>query len=265
MSLGVWSADPSVYVGVAAMTTAYFYGIRRTLPGGISSVSRWRIASFLGGMLSILLALVSPLHDLADNYLFSAHMAQHLLMTLIAPPLILIGLPGEVLRPLLRSWLVRDLLDTLTKPLPAYFLFNLIFAASHLPAFYDLTLRDHRVHILEHWVFMVAATITWWPIFSPLREYPRLPYPLQLLYLFFQTFSGFIVGAILTLAPQPIYALYAQAPRVSRLSPLEDQQLGGLLMWVVASLYLLAVLTVIFFIWANKEEHRGNAPVSTLR
>ena len=261
MNLGVWSTEPSVYVGTGALISVYLFGMRRLnqdQPGDWGD-QRWRVSAFLGGMFVILLSLVSPLHDLSDRYLFSAHMVQHLLLTMVAPPLLLLGTPGDLLRPVLRSWLVRELLDILARPLPAFFFFNVVFSASHLPSFYELTLRDHPVHILEHWVFIAAGVLTWWPIFSPLEEYPRLPYPLPLLYLFFQTISGFAVGSLITLSSEPLYPFYAAAARVTGLSAIADQQLGGLIMWVGANTYILFVLTTLFFIWATAEERKDRA------
>ncbi|HEX9439894.1 MAG TPA: cytochrome c oxidase assembly protein, partial [Roseiflexaceae bacterium] len=198
--------------------------------------------------------LASPLHDLSERSLFSAHMVQHVLLTLVAPPLLLAGTPGWMIRPLVRIPLVRGPLRLLTSPLIAFLFFNVVFGVSHVPRLYDLILGDHPLHIVEHLVFLASAILAWWPILSPLPELPRLPYPLQVLYLFLQTIPGSIVGAMITLADDPLYAVYAAAPRVWGISPIADQQIGGLIMWVGGGTYFLIAATTVFFIWAARED-----------
>jgi putative membrane protein len=181
-------------------------------------------------------------------------MVQHLLLTLVAPPLLLLGIPGWMLSPLLRPRSVRAIGRFLTGPLIAFVLFNVAFAASHLPALYDLTLENHAAHIVEHLIFMGTAVLMWWPVLSPAVELPRIAYPLQILYVFFQTIPGSAVGALITLSERPLYQVYADAPRVIDISALMDQQIGGALMWVGGGAYFLILATIIFFVWAHREE-----------
>jgi putative membrane protein len=250
-----WHGDPTLRAGLLLLVGAYLLGIGplrrryRLAP----SVDRRQVALFFAGAALLFVALEGPLHDLSDNYLFSAHMLQHMFLTLFAPPLLLLGTPGWLLRPLIRPTLVRRLARAITGPLPALLLFNTIFILSHLPVFYQKTLEDHNVHIAEHLLFLATAVITWWPLLSPLPELPRLAYPLQLLYVFGQTFSGFLVGAFLTNSPRPLYPFYAAAPRVLGISALDDQRIGGLLMWIGGGTFLLLVFSAIFFVWAHQE------------
>jgi putative membrane protein len=251
-----WSPDPSVPLGCVLLAGAYLIciGPRRGHFPGSEAVPRRRITAFLSGVALLWLALGTPLDTLSDRYLLSAHMVQHMLLTLIMPPLLLLGTPGWLLRPALRSPLVEAPASFLTRPLVAFALFNLTIAVSHLPIIYNFTLEDHRAHVLEHLAYMVTAVITWWPILSPLPELPRLSYPLQMLYVFFQTVPGALVGSLVTLANEVLYPVYAAAPRVSGLSPMADQQLGGLIMWIGSSTYFFILLTIIFFVWASHEE-----------
>lgn len=250
-----WSGDGTLRAGLLLITGTYLLGIgpiRRRYRLARHADPR-KTASFLAGVLVLVLALDGPLHDLSDHYLFSAHMLQHMLLTLAAPPLLLMGVPDWLLRPLLKNRLVYRVARIITHPAPALLLFNVIFILSHLPAFYELTLEKHAVHIGEHLVFMATAVITWWPLLSPLKELPRLSYPLQLLYVFFQTFSGFIVGVAITSTQRVLYPFYAQAPRVWGITPIDDQRIGGLLMWVGGGTFLLLVFTAVFFAWVHHE------------
>jgi putative membrane protein len=183
-------------------------------------------------------------------------MVQHMLMTLVVPPLLLLGTPDWLVRPLLRSYVAEPLLRAWTKPVMAFVVFNAAFALVHFPSIYNFTLENGWAHIVQHLVFLSAATITWWPLVSPLPELPRLPYSLQMLYVILQTIPGGLVGAMITLSGDALYRTYALAPRVSALSPRDDQQLAGLIMWLGSWLIYFLVLTIVFFVWANREQTR---------
>lgn len=215
---------------------------------------RGQIVAFMAGALVLLLALQSPLDYLAGHYLFSAHMLQHMLLAYAAAPLLLIGTPGWFLRPIVRRRALWPLARLLTRPLVALVVFNAVFTLYHMPALYIASLASEPLHALMHLLFLSTAVLTWWPIVSPLPDLPRLTYPLQMLYLAAQTVLSQPVGALVTLAGQPLYAPYAAAPRLLGLTALEDQQLGGLLMWVGGPLFFFCVLTVVFFRWALRHE-----------
>ena len=205
-------------------------------------------------VLVLFIALVSPVDTLAA-VLLSSHMVQHLLITMVAPPLLLLGTPRWLFRPLLRLPLALPAGRFLTNPLFTFAVFNLTFALWHAPAYYDAALRSDAVHILEHATMFVASALTWWPIFSPLDELPSLPAPLQCLYLFFESIPPTILGALITFSGGVLYPTYARAPRVWGIAPLDDQQLGGLIMWIPGALIYLAILTVVFFRWFNDDEY----------
>jgi putative membrane protein len=262
-----WHADPSIIIGVALLAGWYlnrWQVLRRLAPS--EAPGRGQIVRFCLAMAAILLALISPLHDLSDHYLFTAHMVQHLLLILVMPPLLLSSLTPAMLRPLWRVPGVLPVGRRITQPVVAFLLCNLIFAASHIPWMYTLVLEVHGLHVFEHIIFMVTATILWWPILSPSPELPRLPYPLQMVYLFLQTIPGGMVGGTIVNAREPLYQFYVDAPRVIGLTPLEDQQLGSLIMWVGGGTFFLLSCTVIFFVWAGKEmSATGPRPISTTR
>lgn len=256
-----WPFEPSVLVGVAALTAAYLGAVTRwraRFPGS-APVPRGRVAAFLLAMATILLALQTPIAPLSDDYSFAIHMIEHLLLTLAMPPLALLGLPGWLLRPLLAGRpAVLAVARALTNPFVAFGLFNALFVAYHTPAFYDFTLAAPPLHAGAHGVFMVTALLTWWPVLSPLPEVPPLAPPLQLLYLFAQTLPSQALGASFAFAGAAIYRRYAEAPRVwAGVSPLVDQQLGGLIMWVLGGTFFLGAFAAVFLRWATSAETRG--------
>ncbi|MFN0071208.1 MAG: cytochrome c oxidase assembly protein [Chloroflexota bacterium] len=249
-----WLGHPSIVLGLGALLFGYVWSIRARSIATRRPVVQTRTVVLFGlGLIVIYLSLASPLHDLSERYLFTAHMVQHLLLTMVVPPLLLLGTPGWMLSPLVRVRPLYLLARWLTGPLVAFIVFNMAFAISHMPALYDLTLGNHGAHIIEHLIFLGTAVLMWWPILSPMSELPRIAYPLQILYVFFQTIPSSGVGALITLSEQPLYRVYVEAPRVSELSALMDQQIGGALMWVGGGVYFLVLATIIFFIWANRE------------
>jgi putative membrane protein len=209
-----------------------------------------KVASFVGALLVLFVALTGPIHDLSDYYLFSAHMVQHMLLIFGMPPLLLYGTPGFMLRPLIRDGRVRELGRRLTRPTSAFAIFNVVLVAWHVPPLYNLAMERHPVHIVEHLMIMAAAVILWWPLLSPLPELPRAPYPVQLLYLFVVGLPMVMVAIIIAMADSLLYPFYARAPRVwSSLPPQADQNLGGLIMWIPGGMVFLIAIAVVFFRW----------------
>jgi putative membrane protein len=206
------------------------------------------------GLISLFFSLNGPLHDLSDDYLFSAHMVQHLVLTFVVAPLLIMGTPGWMLRPALQYDWVRPIAKWLTRPAFCWLIFNLVFAAWHLPPLFNLAMAHHPIHIVEHLMFLVTATLFWWPFLSPLPELPRLSYPGQMLYAFLTTLPMSITAVYLALADHVLYPAYAATPRISSLTPMQDQQLGGIIMWVPGGLFFGVIMTIVFFKWAARGE-----------
>ena len=250
-----WSLHPSILVGTALLGALYFWGIgpaRRRYALG-PPARRSEVFAFSAGIVVMLVSLNGPIHDLSDYYLFLIHMAQHLLLTLLLPPLLIYGTPEWLLRPLLRNPAVHAVARGLTHPVAAGLLFSFIVAAWHTVPAYDLMMRNHEVHIATHLMFMVVAVLMWWPAMSRMPELPPLPLGARMLYLFLVSLPMQAVAAIITMADTPFYAWYVSAPRTWGLSPLEDQKLGGLLMWVPGNLWMFGAIAVLFFRWAREE------------
>src|SRR5947207_833863 len=225
-----------VLLGVVLLAGAYTWATvawRRPAPLGPP-------LAFFAGCVALLVALNGPLHDLSDYYLFSAHMVQHLILTLVAPPLWLAGTPGFMLDALVgRAGSIRALVPTLrwlTRPVPAFAVFAVSLVAWHLPGPYNAALVTHAWHVVEHLVLLAAAVLGWWAILSRSARLPALPYAGQLLYLFVFGMPMTVVAAMVAGAEHVLYPYYAAAPRVVDLTPLADQQLGGVIMWVPAGI-----------------------------
>jgi putative membrane protein len=190
------------------------------------------------------------------------HMIQHLLVTLIMPPLLLKSIPAWLIRPVLQAPLVLPIARFVTSPFIAFAVFNIIFSLWHVPAFYQAALGRPAVHGLEHVLFIASAMLTWWPIFSPTPLLPRLSEPGQMFYLFAQSLIPTVLGAIITFADLVLYPFYAAAPRMIGLSPLDDQQVAGLIMWLGGASIVLFVLTIRFFRWMERD---GEEPLEASR
>jgi putative membrane protein len=258
-----WHADPSVVIGLAALGLGYLVAtLRRRRIDPDADVEPSRVASFAGALLVLFGALTGPIHDLSDYYLFSAHMVQHLLLIFAMPPLLLYGIPGWMLRPLVRDERVTRLGRRLTCPTSAFAIFNVTLVAWHLPPLYNLAMDHHPVHIGEHLMIMAASVILWWPVVSPFPELPRAPYPVQLLYLFVVGLPMVMVAIVIALADNLLYPFYATAPRVwDQLTPYADQNLGGLIMWIPGGLVFLTAISVVFFRWQAAGTDDGTLPV----
>ena len=215
-----------------------------------------KIATFTAGVLVIFFSLLSPLHILGDHYLFSAHMTQHVLLTLVAPPLLILGTPDWLIRPLLRPNLSFYVWRFVTRPVVAVLVFNLVFALWHVPDLYNLSVTVHAVHVTEHLLFIGAAMLMWWPLTSSMPELPRLPYSLQMVYLFVLSITQIFVFVFVTFSKQPLYEWYVKAPQIWVISPLVDQQIGGIIMKVGGSILFLTLIVIAFFKWYNDEERR---------
>ncbi len=253
-----WNWQPSIIGGTLLVLALYMYAVgplrEKYFPE--EQFSMGKAVAFIVGVNLIFLSLFSALDELGDRYLFSAHMLQHLVLTLVGPPLMVIGTPGWLIRPLLRKRVLLKIGKIVTHPFVAFALFNIDLWLWHAPSLYDATLFNDNLHIMEHLTFIVFGVIFWWPLFSPVEEgLPRLSTGGQVLYLFFGSMPMVLLGAGLTFA-SPLYTPYINAPRVWGLSAATDQQLGGLLMWVPVSIYMIVIMSILFIRWMQQQERR---------
>jgi putative membrane protein len=167
-----------------------------------------------------------------------------------------------MLRPILSRRHVAPAARVFTRASICFVVFNLAIAGWHLPIFYNAAMTHHGLHILEHLTFMAAAMLMWWPLLSQLPELPRLAYPGQMLYSFLMSIPMSIVAVYIAMADHVLYPAYAATPRILRLSPLEDQLLGALIMWIPGGMIFIIIMTVVFFKWnARGEDSTAGAQV----
>ena len=262
LAQGGFTVHWSTVIGLLALWAVYQWrvAVHRRRDG--LRLPLGRQASVAIGLLAMFLTLNGPIHDISDYYLFTGHMVQHLVLTFVTPPLLLLGVPGWMLRPALAHPGVAAVARWVTTPRTAFALFNLVLAVWHLPPLYNSAMYHHPVHILQHLMFLVTAVIVWWPLLSPMPELPRLSYPGQMLYAFLMTLPMTIVSIFIVYADHVLYPAYASAPRLWGLSPLEDQRLGGLIMWIPGGLFFNGLATVIFFRWTTSQrDDRAGAQV----
>ena len=254
-----WDLEPSVVVGIAALSVGYLYlcgyrleagGIGR--PRGSRPLCSTRHFSlFFMSMAVVVVALLSPLDSVGDQYLFSAHMVQHLLLASLFPPLFLLSLPEAIVAPLFRVKGLSRALRWLVYPAVAFLVFNVDIAVWHLPAWYDLTLRNGGVHILEHLTFLAAGVIVWWPVLSPIRS-QRMSLGMQEFYLFANLFPLMALGIFFSFWQHPLYGPYIAAPRLWGISALNDQQIGGLIMWMPGDAPYAIAMAAILMSWFDR-------------
>lgn len=270
-----WDLQPWVIVSLAAACFGYGRGLLRlpqTRRGHI--FGPWRVASFLAGMLVLVVALLSPLSSL-DDQLFSAHMAQHLLLMLAAPPLLvysrpimawMCALPHGGRRAVAGLWSGRRSLQRgtalLMNPLSVWVLASAALWFWHLPLPFRWALHNEGIHTLEHACFFLSSLMFWSVVIEP---YGRRHTDYGFCLLFVATFSVQMgmLGAIVTFASRPLYT-DAAALLPWGFSPLEDQQLAGVVMWVPVGLVHLSTMAILFLAWLKHAEQRAQASVARL-
>ena len=258
-----WHAHPDVWAVMGALLVGYVVARRHWAPEPAELQVQRRKAVWFGlGLFALEVAADWPIHDIGERFLLSAHMLQHLIMTFVVPPLLLLGLPAAVLRGLLQPRFVHWSFTRLARPLPAALLFNAVVAVSHWPAMVDLALRHQPVHFAVHVVLLTTATLMWFPVLNRLPEYPSIGDPGRMVYLFLQSIIPTVPASFLTFGDSALYHFYEKLPRIWGMDVIEDQQLAGGIMKVVGGGLLWVIIAVMFFRWYARTE-REKAGVLT--
>ena len=251
-----WQPHPDAWLLIVVLLGGYLYALsawgRAEAPGRAAASKRQRW-TFYAGVASIWLVADWPVTMLADS-MFSVHMAQHLVFSLISAPLLLLGTPGWLWRKLLSPAPVRAVWATLTKPVVALLVFNGWIAVYHWAPVVDLSVSNAGFHLLAHTFWMGAALVMWWPVLSPLPELPHLAPPARMLYLFGQSIVPTVPASFLTFGESLLYRSYEQAPLIYGLDPITDQQIAGLLMKIAAGFFIWGVIAVLFFRWSADQD-----------
>ena len=246
-----WHPHPDVWVLLGGLAIGYRFAIARF------RATRRQVTWFALGLLTLWVGADWPVHDISENYLLSVHMLQHLLFTLVAPPLLLLGLPDALVRRLLRPRLIGWTFTRLARPLIAAVLFNGVIVLSHWPDLVNLALRIEVVHFAVHVVLVATAVLMWFPVLNRLPEYPSLGDPGRMVYLFLQSVVPTVPASFLTFGDEPMYKAYADAPRAWDITAIADQQMAGAGMKIVGGFLLWGVIVAIFFRWYVRTEREG--------
>jgi len=224
----------------------------RLAPGqAFPRAEAWR---FYIGIVVFYLAVGSPLDQIGERYLFSAHMVQHMIIVYLAAPLVLTGLPVWWLDRVIDRPVLRPLVRWLSQPVVAAVVYALCLSLWHVPAAYDAALREKLIHVVQHLMFFGVAVVLWWPLVSPSRVAPRRPPGVQILYVIGMGGLQFPLVAFLNFSREALYPTYEFAPRLLDLTPREDQVLGGTIMGIGGMFITLGLISWSFYCWHRQSE-----------
>ena len=252
-----WSWPVLPLVSLVVLAAVYLRGwllARRTRP---AELPVWRAVCFFSGVLALWVAIASPI-DALDDYLLAAHMIQHFILMSVAPPLMVLGAPAvpllrglprwvirKPLHPFFASRMVQRILHAVSHPIVIWLAMNVAYLGWHVPAAFELTFRSEAWHNTEHLCFFLTSTAFWWVVLQPWPSRPRWPRWTAIPYLLGADVVNTILSALLAFSGRVLYPSYAAAPRVSSLTPLQDQVAAGSEMWVLNSLVMLAPAVII--------------------
>jgi putative membrane protein len=254
-----WLSDPAVLAPLALLAGIYVWRFRQVQREGRGGAGPLQALAFAGGMLDLLAALVSPIDGLGEDYLFSAHMVQHVLLGDIAPLLLLLGLSRAIMRPATRRLArIERRLGPLASPVTGILIWLGLMYLWHVPALYDAAAQHAGVHLLEHASFFAAGVALWWPLIQPVPMRRRLTGLQPLAYIAAAKAGLAALGLYLAWSSTPLYDHYEQTPRIWGLSPIEDQNIGGVIMMVEQSFTLVLVMVALFvrMLAQSEEEQR---------
>jgi cytochrome c oxidase assembly factor CtaG len=253
--LSTWNFEPQIVLSCAVLWMIYIIAARFKI--------NLKSLSYTLGILLIFLALASPIDQLGKEYLFSFHMLQHEILGFFAPPLLIAGIPVSFVKAWLHFPFIARLEKILSHPALALGLGLATLWMWHLPLLYNLSLENKIVHVLEHLTFIITGSILWWPVFKPIPE-GRLSPLAAIIYITIAAFVSSILGIIFTVCDTTIYCAYANhhdhtgIMKLIRdkwgLTQLDDQKLGGAIMWEPMGAVFLCAVMVVMFRWFKQSK-----------
>ena len=255
VSWTAWQLEPTVVAGAFIVAGLYLYVAMRT------ASFRWsKAVLFYTGSTVMFLGLISPLDAAADR-LLSMHMLQHVVLTTIGPPLVLLGLAPEMFRTILQPGRAHRIAQAVTHPVVAAAALVVNMWIWHAPPLYEAALRETPVHATMHVAFMVTGLLFWFPVIQPLPQLSYLGYGARLLYLFVTGFPMEVLALLLIASGSVVYGFYETTPRLFGLSAIEDQQIAGIIMGAVGQAAALVAITLLFFRFLDQEEANEEAKI----
>jgi len=267
--LGRWSWDDPTLIIPLSLGALYTIGLCKWPKP--RPLKPWQPYSFYAGLVIGVIAVSSPIDVVSDD-LFLMHMVQHLLIVMVAPPLVLLGAPTTpilrglpswvkrgVVAPLMRNVGIRSFYGWITFPFVVWLAFTVNMWAWHFySGAYELAMRNTATHIFQHWTFVATATLFWWTIIDPRPLKSRIPYPLRIFFIGATMMQNVLLGAGITFQDEVLYPFYQNRGQLWGIAPLDDQQTGGLIMWIVGTMMLVAALIAVLVIWLREEDEKGN-------
>jgi putative membrane protein len=246
-----WKAYPGVWLFVGLLAIWYW----RAAVRGTASIRRSALAWFSAGLICIWAALDWPIGALGAGYLATFHTVTYILLSLVAPPCLLLGLPDTAVRRGLTHRVAGPVIRGLARPLLGLTIFDTILLLTHVPAVVDGAMSSQLGALAVDLGWFLGGIALWWPVLAPAPDICRMGRPMKMAYLFASTLAPILPSAFLTFAEYPLYATYELAPRVfERMTAQQDQQVAGLIMKLVGDLPVWFAFGVVFFRWAKASE-----------
>src|ERR1700712_4753910 len=247
-----YQADPEVWLLVAFLIGAYVYMVREIGPSAVKPgetvVTRNQIGCFIGAMVLLFAASTWPIHQIGEEYLYSVHMVQHMILSYFMPPLVLMAMPEWLLRTLIGDGKAYRFLRRATRPVVAGVLFNAVIIVTHIPAVVNHSVRSAPEHYSLHFIVVMVSLLMWMPVVGPFPEL-QMSAPGKMIYLFAQSVVPVIPAAWLTFADGVVYKVYNEPVRVWGMTVTDDQQLAGAIMKIGGSAYLWGI---VIFLWVKR-------------
>ncbi|HEX6166827.1 MAG TPA: cytochrome c oxidase assembly protein [Acidimicrobiales bacterium] len=248
-----WQPHPEVWVLVGGVAALALYAVKvvgpKVVPTGRAVVTRQQLAWFGLGLVLLWFASDWPMHDISEEYLFSVHMTQHMVLTYMVPPVMLLATPEWLARLVLGRGRAKWAFSFMARPVPAALVFNALLLGTHAPGVVNLSVSNPLFHYLVHTALLLSALLLWVPVVGPLPEL-RISYPAQMLYLFVTSIVPTVPAGWLTFAEGAIYSAYDVPDRLWGLTITDDQQMAGVIMKLVGGGFLWVIITLRFFQWA---------------
>ena len=246
-----FKANPEVYLLVAFLVGAYLYMVRSIGPGAVAAgkpvVTRRQWLCFIAAMVVLFVAGTWPIHQIGEDYLYSVHMFQHMLLSFVLPPLVLMATPEWLLRAVIGSARTYRVARFFARPVVAGVIFNGVVMVLHVPAVVNTSTTNGALHFSLHLAVVLAATLMWMPVVGPLREM-QMSYGAKMIYLFLQGVVTTVPTAWLIFADRAVYQHYGRQPvRVWGISPTDDQQIAAAIMKIGGGYLVWAIIIFMFF------------------